>query len=95
MDNLTATELAYKNGYEDGLKAARPAMISCADRLPDIGEEVLVFRGETYMLAERIDKGYFKFECWGTAGDEYAPIRDTDKWVSVAVLIQPHKEEKE
>ena len=34
MDNMTATELAYKNGYEAGLKAAQSKWISCEERVP-------------------------------------------------------------
>ena len=43
MDNYTATEMAYKNGYEQG----RPRWISVKERLPEEDVDVLTYRAKT------------------------------------------------
>ena len=35
MDKYTATELAFKNGYEKGYEAAKPKWIPVSERLPE------------------------------------------------------------
>ena len=41
MDKYTATEQAYKNGYEKGYAAGKPKWIPVSERLPEEGKEVL------------------------------------------------------
>lgn len=41
MDKYTATEQAYKNGYEKGYEAGKPKWISVNERLPEPMEWVL------------------------------------------------------
>lgn len=43
MDNMTATEIAYKNGYEDGQKTAQPTWIPVTERLPMYNDRVLAY----------------------------------------------------
>lgn len=35
MDKYTATEMAYKHGYEKGYEAGKPKWIPVSERLPD------------------------------------------------------------
>lgn len=48
MDKYTATELAFKNGYEKGYKAATDNNVGCkwipvGERLPGIDQNVLMY----------------------------------------------------
>ena len=42
MDKYTATELAYKHGYEKGYEAGKPKWIPVSERLPNLYETVIV-----------------------------------------------------
>lgn len=42
MDKYTATELAFKNGYEKGYEAGKAKWIPVSERMPERGQEVIV-----------------------------------------------------
>lgn len=42
MDKYTATEQAFKNGYEKGYEAGKPKWIPVSERLPNLHETVIV-----------------------------------------------------
>ena len=42
MDKYTATELAFKHGYEKGYEAGKPKWIPVSERLPEKHERVIV-----------------------------------------------------
>lgn len=43
MDEYTATEEAYKNGYDKGYADATPKWISVEEMLPNVGVRVLAY----------------------------------------------------
>ena len=45
MDIHTATEQAYRNGYEAGKKDAEPKWIPVTERLPESGQQVIRYHG--------------------------------------------------
>lgn len=45
MDIHTATEQAYRNGYEAGNRDAEPKWIPVEERLPDNGQQVIRYHG--------------------------------------------------
>lgn len=48
MDINTATEQAYRNGYEAGKRDAEPKWIPVTERLPESGQEVIRYHGLTW-----------------------------------------------
>ena len=46
MDKYTATEQAYKHGYEKGYEAGRPKWIPVTERLPEsVNEFIVMIKG--------------------------------------------------
>lgn len=43
MDQHTMVEQAYKNGYEKGLEDGQPKWIPVTERLPERGQEIIVY----------------------------------------------------
>lgn len=43
MDKYTATEQAYKHGYEKGYEAGKPKWIPVTERLPNRNDMVIAF----------------------------------------------------
>ena len=61
MDKYTATEQAYKHGYEKGYEAGKPKWIPVTDRLPDWRDgKVLVFTKYGFSICERTVNGRWK-----------------------------------
>lgn len=56
MDKYTATEQAYKNGYEKGYAAGKPKWIPVSERLPEDEKKVLCI----------MDDGYFCILEWAS-----------------------------
>lgn len=50
MDKYTATEQAYKHGYEKGYEDGKPKWIPISERLPEVGKTVIALgsRGGVY-----------------------------------------------
>jgi hypothetical protein len=64
MDKYTATELAYKNGYEKG----KPKWIPVSERLPERGQEVICYDGG--VLKPKVYADYY----WNKAYDSWQRV---------------------
>ena len=86
MDKYTATEMAYKHGYEKGYEAGKPKWIPVGERLPEEDEGVvLVYSGEVEpaVISGDIFLEYDKYEGW--------VINNVTHWMP---LPEPPKEEE-
>lgn len=63
MDKYTATEQAYKHGYEKGYEAGKPKWILVSERLPELFENCFVLVKMKYDWEEKyeynVDAGYY------------------------------------
>ncbi len=89
MDKYTATELAYKHGYEKGYEAGKPKWIPVSEELPDKDVLVLCIGAKGGMFL-----GYVR--CMSHADTAYTIVpnsrggRYTKHWMP---LPEPPKEE--
>ena len=81
MDKYTATELAFKNGYEKGYKAGKPKWIPVSERLPEPGQEVIVYAGGV------LDPVVYAYHFWNK---DYCSFQHITHWMP---LPEPPKEE--
>jgi len=92
--DLLVTEACYpasKAGFLAGYKAAAPQWISVKDRLPEIGEWVLIDGPE---VCRRIEppSAFWKAEyAWNTDHESFYHPEDITHWMP---LPEPPKEEK-
>ena len=89
MDEHTATELAYKNGYDKGFTDATPKWISVKDRLPELHTKVLCcgIKGGRF-IAELTTWGYERHLIWDKKNGRGCP--EVTHWMP---LPQPPKGE--
>lgn len=67
MDKYTATELAYKHGYEKGYAAGKPKWIPVSERLPENDGKYLVLKA----LGEHRWHDVFRFAKDGRKVNKY------------------------
>ena len=71
MDKYTATELAYKHGYEKGYEAGKPKWIPVGERLPKLESYVYTVDVLFFDYEEGIHVGYANLET-GAWKDKYS-----------------------
>ena len=85
MDNHTATEQAYKNGYENGKKDAK-RWIPVSVMLPENGQEVLAYKQGRFVVSR-----YMEYDILGKMVGTFGGVRDlASHWMP---LPKPPKEE--
>ena len=86
MDKYTATEQAFKHGYEKGYEAGKPKWIPVSDRLPEPGDYVMVcdIREDWISLCE------FSGDAWYDFGCKMWDIDEVTHWMP---LPEPPKED--
>lgn len=92
MDKYTATEQAYKNGYEKGYNAGKPKWIPVSERLPIPYEKVMTCRrellnGTKIICNEYLTICYDETTMW--SGDIETWKNEVTHWMS---LPEPPKE---
>ena len=97
MDNFTATEQAYKNGYEQGMKDVTDIYvgnkwISVSERLPKYNSKVLVadIREDYISIAELTKGGNGLEDYWFCEEAFPLPVNEITHWMP---LPEPPKEE--
>lgn len=78
MDRYTATEQAYKHGYEDG----KPKWIPVSERLPEYGQEIIAYDGGV------ISPKVFAYHFWNK---DYSSFQRITHWM---LMPEPPKEGK-
>lgn len=93
MDKYTATEQAFKHGYEKGYEAGKPKWIHVSERLPESYKLVLgVCKNGKIFVGEYVDLGWRTLWRIKTARDSTKEItRIVTHWMP---LPEPPKEEE-
>jgi hypothetical protein len=89
MDIYTATEEAFKHGYEKGYAAGKPKWIPVTDRLPEKYTSAIVYRKDKYFYMLRYSPAlgwHFYDSEWGDV-----TVDDVTHWMP---LPEPPKEAK-
>ena len=87
MDKYTATEMAYKHGYEKGYEAGKPKWIPVSERLPVDDREVLCFTKREYYWIARWN--YCDDRMWSD-GEMWCSESEVTHWMP---LPEPPKED--
>ena len=64
MDKYTATEQAYKHGYEKGYEAGKPKWIPVTERLPDKNGEYICRHTDKSVHSAEYESIYGSFGYW-------------------------------
>ena len=71
MDKYTATELAFKHGYEKGYEAGKPKWIPVSERLPgfEIERVLVMINGDLILGYPKMDTDRYRNGIWVRYGD--------------------------